>query len=201
MSGTTTSREGRWYWEKFDPADLYAGADLATLRKGVGREVGDVWQMARHYRSATADGRVTHGLAAEHATLALFATHQQSQTERMHRPGVELGTAARMLYAPRKSAGLRHDGAAQDGADRGRYSEEAVDRRMHQIATATDAAELVEHLRGLVTLLRTIGQPLDYTLLHRDIKRWHYADARPRIRTRWGSRYFDWGSTNQPAAS
>lgn len=174
------SEDRRWFWEKFDPAAPYAGADLASLRKGVGREVGEVWQMARHYRSATSDGRVSYRLAAEHATLALFATHQQSQSTRMHQPRIDLGTAARMLHQPRENA----------ASARGRYGEEAVNRRMNQVATATDVGELVEHLRGLIALLRTISQPLDYTRLHRDIERWHYLDAQSRIRARWAGHYF-----------
>jgi CRISPR system Cascade subunit CasB len=177
----------RWYWEDFDPAGRHVGADLAVLRKGVGRRVGDVWEMARFYRSVPADGTTTAGLWAEHAALALFAVHQQSQSASMHRAGTQLGAAARLLHTGGTAAGGKRSQSEPSG---GRYSEEAVNRRMHQTATATDPTELVTHLRGLVTLLRTIKQPLDYTQLRRDIERWHYPDARAGIRARWARHYF-----------
>ena len=75
-----------------------------------------------------------------------------------------------------------------------KHSAEAVDRRMDQVATAADVEELVGHLRGLVTVLRTIGQPLDYTWLRSDIERWHDPQAQADIRARWGSGYFRWSS-------
>ncbi|WP_432107690.1 type I-E CRISPR-associated protein Cse2/CasB [Streptomyces sp. AA1529] len=192
------THRGRWYWENFAPEERHSGADLAILRKGVGREAGDVWQISRYYRSINRSGETTFRLAAEHAALTLFALHQQSQPSSMHRAGVELGTAARRLHTPAAKGGKQGDRSpseAQGEPASGKFSEEAVDRRMNQVATATDRTELVAHLRGLVTMLRGIGQPLDYTQLLQDIERWHYTDARVRIRARWGSHYFDWGST------
>lgn len=186
---TESETRPRWYWEGFDPAGSHVGADLAVLRKGVGRRVGDVWEMARFYRSVPADGATTAGLRAEHAALALFAVHQQSQSASMHHAGTQLGAAARALHTGDPAAGGKR---SQGEASGGRYSEDAVSRRMNQIATATDTTELVAHLRGLVTLLRTIKQPLDYTQLRRDIERWHYPDARAGIRARWARHYFTW---------
>jgi CRISPR system Cascade subunit CasB len=185
---TESETRTRWYWEGFDPAGPHAGADLAVLRKGVGRRVGDVWEMARFYRSLSADGETTPRLRAEHAALALFAVHQQSQPASMHRAGTQLGAAARALHTGDAAVGGKRAGEPSGG----RYSEDAVSRRMNQIATATDTTELVAHLRGLVTLLRTIKQPLDYTQLRLDIERWHYPDSRAGIRARWGRHFFTW---------
>jgi CRISPR system Cascade subunit CasB len=198
MSTDETTRRGRWYWETFEPQDRHTGAELAILRKGVGRDVGDIWQMARHYRSVTKTGDASYRLAAEHATLALFAIHQQSQPISMHRTDIELGGAARRLHTPGKSKSDAEAGPAAIGGDQGKFSQEAVDSRVNQIATSTSVSELVAHLRGLVTMLRTIRQPLNYTRLHRDIERWHYPEARTRIRARWGNHYFQWHSTGTP---
>lgn len=177
MNTNDTSRRGRWYWENFTPDDPYAGADLAALRKGLGREAGDVPQMWRFYRSVTSDGATSRRLTAEHAALALFALHQQSRRTCMHHPGTGLGLAARYLRLS------------------GKHNPEGVDRRMQQVATATDVEELIGHLRGLVTLLRSIDQPLDYTQLRQEIERWHFPERQPRIRSHWGSDYFDWRSS------
>ncbi len=176
MNADRTPRRGRWYWETFSAENRYAHADLAALRKGLGRRAGSVPQMWRFYRSVTSDGVTSSRLSAEHAALTLFATHQQSQHERMHQQRIGLGRAVRHLR------------------DSGKHSAEAVDRRMDQVATAADVEELVGHLRGLVTVLRTIGQPLDYTWLRSDIERWHDPQAQADIRARWGSGYFRWSS-------
>lgn len=190
---TTAEKTTRrpWYWETFDPKDRYAGAELAVLRRGIGRSVGDIWQMSRHYRTMTDHSDSTYRLAAEHAALSLFAIHQQSQTNPMHSRDMGLGTAARRLHTPVDRASAT--ASSEERAD-GKYSEEAVNRRMEQIATSTSVTELVAHLRGLITMLRAIQQPLDYTRLRYEIERWHYPDARTHIRARWGSQFFDWHS-------
>ncbi|MGP4112336.1 type I-E CRISPR-associated protein Cse2/CasB [Streptomyces sp. 4N509B] len=180
MSTNTPTHWGEWFWETFDPSDRYAGRDVAALSRGVGREAGDVPEMWRYYRSiVTQYTPSSRRLGAEHAALALFAVHQQSQPRRMHKEGISLGSAARRLRLSE------------------RFSAEAVDRRMHQTATATSTEELVSHLRGLVTLLRGISQPLDYTRLRRDIERWHRADLRTWTRSQWGGDYFDWRATQR----
>ncbi|TDC10590.1 type I-E CRISPR-associated protein Cse2/CasB [Streptomyces sp. 8K308] len=183
MSVRTPTHRGEWYWETFNPNERRNGRDLAALRRGIGRPAGDVPEMWRYYRSIVPEYEPSsHRLRAEHAALALFAVHQQSQRARMHTAGVGLGTAVRKLN--------------QTGA----YSSEAIDRRMHETATATSADELVSHLRGLITQLRSVAQPLDYTRLRQDIEGWHSAYQRARIRSRWGSEYFRWSSSDGTGA-
>lgn len=148
------------------------GEDLAVLRRGLGREPGSVPQMCRFYTTLTEDGRLTPALQAEHAALALFAVHQQSSIQRMHRTDVGLGAAAREL---RRS---------------GKFSEEAVDRRFTAAATATSMIELTLHLRGLVAQLRQIGQPLDYDRLVDDLIGWQDSDRVGKVRRHWGAQYF-----------
>ena len=181
---------GSWYWVKFDPRDKGSGAALAQLRKGVGRQAGSVPELWRYHAVVISDyeadtGVVSAPLAAEHAALTLFAVHQQSQDTSMHRADEHLGIALRKLRASKQF----------------KDNPEALDRRVNSAATATSVAELVHHLRGLVTLLRGEHLPIDYTRLAQDIADWHHPDTRARARSRWGAQYYAWNSTTAPAAA
>ena len=114
MNADRTPRRGRWYWETFSAENRYAHADLAALRKGLGRRAGSVPQMWRFYRSVTSDGVTSSRLSAEHAALTLFATHQQSQHERMHQQRIGLGRAVRR---PDRVAHAPRDDEQPDGRD------------------------------------------------------------------------------------
>lgn len=161
--------DGRGHWRRGEPPP---GGELAALRRGMGKEPGAVPEMWSFYTTLDAAGRLTDALRAEHLTLALFAVHQQSKSHPMHRGGVGFGAAVREL---RRS---------------GKFSEDAVDRRFAAAATATSAGELAMHLRGLVSQLRVISQPLDYTRLLADLRDWHEPEGVPAVRRRWGSQYF-----------
>jgi CRISPR system Cascade subunit CasB len=161
------------------------GEDLAALRSGLGREPVSVPALWPFYTCEVDDrlalgGRVSHEQAAEHAALALFGLHQQGQDNPMHRREVTLGKALRVL---------RHSG---------KFSEEAVDARVAAAVAATSVPALLMRLRGLVTQLRTIHQPVDYDRLLEDILRWHYPEARQRVRRGWGLGYHAWA---QPKAT
>ncbi|CAL9635014.1 hypothetical protein SUDANB120_06177 (plasmid) [Streptomyces sp. enrichment culture] len=152
------------------------GEDLAVLRKGLSRPAGTVLEMFRFYTCEVDDfaarrGEVSAAQEAEHIALALYGLHQQSQDQPMHRDGISLGRAMRALRL--------HD----------RTSEDAVDARFQQTFSATSTAALQLRLRGLVTQLRDIKQPLDYTLLAADVLRWNRPDSRNRVRRRWGLDY------------
>ena len=119
-------------------------------------------------------GEVSAAQEAEHIALALYGLHQQSQDQPMHRDGIGLGRAMRALRL--------HD----------RTSEAAVDARFQRTFSATSTAALQLRLRGLVTQLRDIKQPLDYNRLAADILRWNRPDSRNRVRRRWGLDYHAW---------
>ncbi|MEV5767957.1 type I-E CRISPR-associated protein Cse2/CasB [Micromonospora sp. NPDC052213] len=163
-----------YFWERDYSQQTPEGKDLAALRSGLGREAGDVPAMWRYYTQLRSDGRASRELRAEHAALVLFAMHQQSQSRLMHQPNVGLGSAMAKLRAS------------------GRYTTDAVDKRFGAAATATSFTEVVAHLRGLVSQLRTLSpaQPLDYSLLSRDLRDWQDPDRIHRVRRRWGSQYF-----------
>ncbi|WP_328952752.1 type I-E CRISPR-associated protein Cse2/CasB [Kitasatospora purpeofusca] len=188
----TTARKKRQYWDDFTAPDHTwridprtkqprrpPGEDLAAMRKGLGRPAMDVFDMTKFYSCEVDDflalrDEVSDEQKAEHAALALYGLHQQSQSTPMHRRGVKLGEALRAL---RRS---------------GKFSEEALDSRVAQLAGATSVSALLVHLRGLITQLRTVGQPLDYNHLMADIQAWHYTDRRPQVRLKWAVGYQAW---------
>jgi len=164
-----TTGDGRWREGGEGPP----GEELAALRRGVGKEPGTVPAMWRFYSTLDESGRVTAELAAEHLALTLFALHQRSLAEPVHRQGVGLGTAV---------ANLR---------DSGRFSEEAVERRFVAAAMAESLGELGVHLRGLVSLLRALPQQgLDYNRLYRDLLDWQRPSRRAAVRRRWGGQFY-----------
>lgn len=183
---TATTTPPRRYWAqhirqdgtwRIDPRNgtlMHApGEDLAALRSGLGKGAGTVPAMWPYYTSAT-DGRLTIELEAEHAALALYGLHQQGQRDPMHRSGISLGAALRSLRL------------------RGRFGEEAIDRRVAAAANTTSVPALLHRLRGLVTQLRGTPQPLDYDRLLEDIQQWHCPDTRQRVRRSWGLAYYSW---------
>lgn len=164
--------------------DSDAFATLARLRRCDPADVGAeplVWAVTlahlpdelTGYRSGRSD-TPTPAERALHATLVLYAVHQQSRDEGVHRPGISLGYAAGQLARAR---------AVDEDLDSATVS------RLHQAALATDFEGHVHHLRGLIQLMRaekrSIG--LDYGLLAVDL--WQlvdpYQDARE-VLARWG---------------
>lgn len=155
------------------------GEDLAAMRAGLGREAGSVFEMFRFYACEIDDrlarrDEVSTEMKAEHAALALFGLHQQSQDQPMHRPGIKLGQALRALRQSEK------------------YSEAAVDARVAATVAATSVPVLLMRLRDLITQLRAVHQPLDYDLLLQDIRSWHRPEAREGVRRKWGLGYHVW---------
>jgi CRISPR system Cascade subunit CasB len=179
---------GLWLWEDLKLEDKHTPATLAQLRKAITRGPGEIPELWHYYRiiipnAESRDFLPYPGLAAEHAALGLFGLHQQSQQgKRMHDKEVSLGAA------------LRHV------KDSGKYSKDALDRRVTAAATATSTNELVQHLRRLITQLRSAQQPLSYNQLVEDIYGWERPDQRKRIRRRWGAAYFNWARQNDPSS-
>ncbi|MFF4104287.1 type I-E CRISPR-associated protein Cse2/CasB [Streptomyces sp. NPDC001903] len=177
-----------WYWCAFEPGRSRAGkippgADLAALRQGLTLPAGTVPQMWRHYRTKVDDslagrGLVPDKLKAEHMALALFAMHQQGQSRLMHARGIGLGQAARALHE--------------------RFSTDGVDGRMAAAAQARTPNAVFFAVRGLVSQLASIGQPLDYTRLLYDLQAWPFPESRTRVVRAWGLTYHAW---TKPAES
>lgn len=183
----------QWYWTRYldDEGNWNRrtphgppGAELAALRRGLGRPPGDVPAMWPFYTKTNPEGRLTREYAAEHAALCLYGLHQQSQAMPMHRQGVGLGTA--LLKLRLRVPDQRGTATQGNKIDWSRI--DPIDRRFTAAATATDFTELVLHLRGLITQLR--GIPIDYTQLYYDLCDWHVPGLASAVRRRWGMQYF-----------
>ncbi|MDT8915135.1 type I-E CRISPR-associated protein Cse2/CasB [Amycolatopsis sp. PS_44_ISF1] len=155
-----------------------ARADLARLRRGLGKPAGSVPEIW-----ALTVGSVPESLSwqgdepnwaeqAAHAALTLYALHQQSSAAPAHVPGTSFGSAMARL----RSSGQR--------------SEDAVTRRFMAAATAGSIAEVLTHLRGLISLLRTERQGLDYALLADDLARLVAPGGAPAVRLAWGRAFY-----------
>lgn len=154
-----------------------ATASLARLRRAIGDAPGAnpvVWQETLGLPPQF----VGHGDApsraerAVHYTLTLYATHQQSQGQGMHRGGYGFGRAARKL------------------GESGSVSQQAVLRRFQALGTASSLAEAATHGRGLVTQFRGADIPLDYGQLAVDFMRFQDPRQIASVRLAWGRDYY-----------
>lgn len=157
--------EGAWRSSPPFNASPPPGEDLQALRAGLGEQAFTVPRLWPYYATPV-DGEVTREAEAEHVALSLYGLHQQGHSTPMHRPGVKTGRALRAL---------------ED-----RFGEEAVERRVAAAVSATSVPAFAHRLRGLVTQLRAIGQPLDYNQLQGEIFGWHFAESRSRVLRQWG---------------
>ncbi|MEO3978046.1 type I-E CRISPR-associated protein Cse2/CasB [Streptomyces sp. CAU 1734] len=172
------------YWERYTPGASRAAAELAALRAGADREAGTVPAMWNLYRAEVSPyeqstGALGSRLVAEHMVLVLFGLHQHGRRKVMHLPGMGLGTACGRLR------------------DSGRGSAEGLERRFGNVLTAVDGHELGRHVRGLVSLLRVVDQPLDYSLLERDLLNWDVPGKQAAIRSRWDRTFHFTGSPSR----
>jgi CRISPR system Cascade subunit CasB len=151
-------------------------AALARLRRGVGKQPGELldileFTLDHEFFAGRADGAASFNEYAAHIALTLFALHQQSKSQPMHRPGVGLGTALRRLG---------------DGPD----IPDPIKRRFRVLGTADSVAELTHHLRGAVQLLRAGDVGLDYGLLADQLVTWQLSGGPNRVRLRWGRDFY-----------
>ncbi len=149
-------------------------SDLAALRRAATLPVGadpQTWELTVAGVSPWAgDDEATTAESAVHGAMTLYALHQQSRTQSMHRRGRGLGSAVRELG--------RSTGA-----------EAAVRRRFEALGTAATFSELMHHARGLVRQLRSAGIALDYGRLAQDLLDWQDPACTAAVRLRWGREY------------
>jgi CRISPR system Cascade subunit CasB len=149
-------------------------SQLAALRRAATSPVGSdpqTWELTVAGVSPWARGDdATDDERAVHAALTLYALHQQSRSQPMHRRGPGLGAAIRAL------------GEATQARS-------AVRRRFEALGTAATFPELLHHARGLVGQLRSAGIALDYARLALDLRDWQDAARSASVRLRWGRDY------------
>ncbi|GGL20496.1 type I-E CRISPR-associated protein Cse2/CasB [Mangrovihabitans endophyticus] len=108
---------------------------------------------------------------AKHSALTLYAVHQQSLDEPMHRPGAGIGAAVSRLAAAGNSP-------------------EAVRRRFTALGSAASYDALTYHLRGIAGLLRQHRISIDYGLLADDLLTFQQPGGPDRIRALWGREFY-----------
>jgi CRISPR system Cascade subunit CasB len=165
-----------------------AVAALARLRRGAGREAGempDLWNLIDtdplHVQAEgtreLSEQELVRAENALHAALTLWAFHQQSRGTPMHRRNTGerpcgLGAAVRRLMPA-------------DGID------EPVRKRLVRAGTAPDLVTLAQRLRDIVALLRREDIPLDYALLAGQLYVWQWPDGPAEVRRRWGRSFHE----------
>lgn len=155
-------------------------AELARLRRGVGRQPGDLPELwgsflARMPEELRGSDGPSEAEWAIYTALTLFALHQQGTSraeETMNQPGKTLGGAVRQLAE-----------ASAPGQD---WTESSVLRRFNALATADSMPEVAHYLRGMVHLLRREKIPLDYPQLAADLYQYQFVDGAARVRLQWG---------------
>lgn len=172
-------------------------AALARLRRGAGRDAGDLpdlWALVDtsplHARvegvRPLGEEELVRAEDALHAALTLWALHQQSRGACMHRPHTYqrptgLGAAVRRLMLP-------------DTID------EPVLKRLVRAGTAPDLTALSQRLRDLVVLLRRADIPLDYGLLAGQLYQWQWPDGAAVVRREWGRSFHAFRSGQEQTA-
>lgn len=167
-------------------ADLSSGkAMLANLRRGVGREPGELPQLFGILLSDMPEdfwsksGTATKEEWVCYTALTLYALHQQgydAKSQHMHTDeGVSLGKAMYKLAAS-------YDGDPN--------AEQRVVQKMRILATSADVKELSHHLRGIVQLLKANGISLNYKRLSGDLYEMQFPDGKRKVCLRWGQDFY-----------
>jgi CRISPR system Cascade subunit CasB len=159
-----------------------ARADRAKLRRGIGKKPGETPELfeitladlpeAMYASSRTEFLESTYDINAIHTALSLFALHQQGQIENMNKRDISFGSAVRRLLKPDQSNLL------------------ALKRRFDSALTADELTEFAHHDRGLITLLKAEGEPLDYPKFAQDLYWFQYLNYRNRVRLSWGQDFY-----------
>lgn len=163
--------------------ETFARAQLAQLRRGIGRRPGDMpelWgilfkDMPQELMAQY--GEPTYAEWATYTALTMYALHQQGRSiadNNMHRQDVSLGKALARLIV---------NDDDKDGRER-------IAKRLNAFATAYDMTEAAYYLRGLIQFLRTNDVGLDYVQLALDLYKFQFPERAPGVRLKWGQDFY-----------
>ena len=144
-------------------------AALAQLRRGLGKnydECVEIWQYITPMGNSNAKQE-----NALFYTFTLFAMHQQGQTKLVHQEGSDLGVACRNLTLDERSS-------------------QSLKNRFLNTARSDSQDELIQHLQGLISILRSKDIPLDYKDLYYAIYYWDDSLKRARKRRIWAHHFY-----------
>ncbi|QSB14410.1 type I-E CRISPR-associated protein Cse2/CasB [Natronosporangium hydrolyticum] len=156
--------------------EQYSVAALARLRRGVGKEVGELVELGQYTllglpeQEFEPDEGATYEERAAYTAITLYAVHQQSRSAGMHQPGIGLGNAVATL--------------ARKG------NSDAVQRRFEALGTAESFGETVHHARGLITQLRGAGIGIDYGRFADELYFLQVPGGAARVRLQWGRDFY-----------
>ncbi|MFD4953750.1 type I-E CRISPR-associated protein Cse2/CasB [Streptomyces sp. NPDC058451] len=167
----------------------HAVAALARLRRGAGREAGqlpDLWALIdTGPLHETPDGarplserELVRAEDALHVALTLYALHQQSRRSGMYQAD-----------RPERRRGL---GAAVRRMMKPGEIDEPVHKRLVRAGTAPDLAVLAQRLRDIVVLLRREDIQLDHALLAGQLYTWQWPGGADTVRREWGRSFHAW---------
>ncbi|MFJ4518310.1 type I-E CRISPR-associated protein Cse2/CasB [Streptomyces sp. NPDC088816] len=167
----------------------HAVASLARLRRGAGREAGqlpDLWALIdTGPLHETPDGarplserELVRAEDALHVALTLYALHQQSRRSGMYQADRPdrwrgLGAAVRRMMKPGEI-------------------DEPVHKRLVRAGTAPDLPVLAQRLRDIVVLLRREDIQLDHALLAGQLYTWQWPSGADTVRREWGRSFHAW---------
>lgn len=155
----------------------YSRAVLARLRRGVGKPVGALPDLLEFVIDPDGHGGsddATREEIAAYTALTLYAVHQQSRTnKKMHTTDRSFASAVGTLR--------RRDNGDDD---------EGVTRRFQALGTASTIDELVQHARGLITLLRRAERGFDYGRFAGDLVRFQHTLTADSVRLEWGRDFY-----------
>ena len=166
-------------------------AELAELRRGVGRAPGELPALWGAFLTDFPEewygyrGEPSREEWAVYTALTMFALHQQGndfRTKWMDTDDRRFGQAVRML-AP-----------TNDDSD------EALNRvrnRFNIIATSANIRELANHLRAMIHFLRDANIAFDYADLAVDLYRFMSPISAPQVKLKWGQDFYRFQENNQ----
>lgn len=165
---------------------FHSKAALAKMRRGVGKELGDVPELLGFVLpSEEISSYKEDEILAEKAiytALTLYALHQQGNGQCMSAGvGDKDGT---LKY--KNSFGHAVRTLINDSKDK----DVAITRRFDKVLTAKDVTEIAVHARGLIGLLKKADIPLHYPDFAADLYWFQQSDYRRSILLKWGKDYY-----------
>lgn len=151
-------------------------AAMASLRRGLGKPVGTVYEMDRYVLPKLRNQVQQRQEAAYYLVAALFALWHQGKDKTVDSPPANMGESLRAV--------VRHDVAA--GVDRDN-AERSIERRLNAVLNA-NSDELPDHLRRLVAILRAKDAPVNWAQLLHDVNSWNW-DSRV-VQHEWAKRFW-----------
>ncbi len=139
-------------------------------------------------------------LNAVMATFRLYAQHQQSESVPM--------AFLRREDEPREVAARRSFGwscwcAGFAASKRGQDKDPGIKRRLASLESVVDFGGIETQLRGLMSIVKSEGAPVDYRLLARDLYLMQVSHCRSDVFQRWARDYYlpyiDKKSQEEPA--